>query len=73
MQRKPKMVVCLPAALCAKPDVGVLCIRQGSLFPYIGLMQHINLTWDELDRVRFLKLSSSWRPVNALINNGSTP
>jgi hypothetical protein len=46
---------------CAKPDVGVLCIRRGSLFPQYGLMQHINLTWDELDRVRLLTLKLSSR------------
>jgi hypothetical protein len=33
----------------------------GLSFPPYGLMQHINLTWDELDRVRLLTLKLSSR------------
>jgi hypothetical protein len=33
----------------------------GLSFPPYGLMQHSNLTWDELDRVRLLTLKLSSR------------
>jgi len=48
-------------ALTALIHTGKHPAQRGSLFPQHGLMQHINLTWDESDRVRLLTLKLSSR------------